>query len=517
MRVHTTKGHVIGTEEDSGVTVFKCIPYAAQPVGELRWAPPREHKPWTKDLHASEFGPACPQPEIDLGDGTPPITNMKEECLYLNVWTTGQGKSDKPVMVWIHGGAFRIGEGATAMYDGTKLAQMGAVVVTFNYRLGHLGFFAHPALHQDKSAKDVPANFGLLDQIAALKWVRDNIAGFGGNSGNVTIFGESAGASSVLALFAAPGAAGLFDKGIAQSPYAIPEYRRDQAAQLGQFVAEHVWGCGANPTLAELRKVDEEMFKQKMFTPPGGVPAPVPSLAPVAVVDHVVLHDKVRNVFAKGPTHPAKLMIGSNSNEQTVAQLFDLNPQILFLILGTPRILEYHQLYLKDPDTDQENLEAQLAGLIMRDLMFTMQSRWTATQQIAAHASLPAYWYYFSYVPALLSENEQWQDGVPHGGEIMFPFQTLPPSFPAKDHQMAAKISEYWFTFARDGVPTSSTAAIRTWPPFTPTSDAILKLGDPIENQQGFRKALLNLAVEDYPKLEAAIEALRSLPPQSRR
>src|SRR5882672_9000311 len=270
MRVRTTKGHVIGTEQGSGVTVFKGIPYAAQPVGELRWARPLEHKVWTKDLHANEFGPACPQPQFDLDDGTPPITNMNEACLYLNVWTTGQGKSDKPVMVWIHGGAFQIGEGSTAMYDGTALAQMGAVVVTFNYRLGHLGFFAHPALHQEPSAFDVPANFGLLDQIAALKWVRDNIAGFGGNPGNVTIFGESAGASSVLALFAAPGAAGLFHRGIAQSPYAIPEYRRDQAAQLGQFVAEHVWGCGANPTLAELRKVDEEMFKRKTFNPPGG-------------------------------------------------------------------------------------------------------------------------------------------------------------------------------------------------------------------------------------------------------
>ena len=208
-------GPLVGVTEGSA-NVFRNIPYAAAPVGELRWAPPQPAKPWTAPRPAAEAGPSCPQPMN--ADGSPNAGGangpMSEDCLQLNVFAP-KGAKGAPVMVWIHGGGHRTGAGW--VYGGQNFARDGVVAVTINYRLGALGYFAHPAL--DKAAKpgDPVGNYGLMDQIAALRWVQRNIAKFGGDPKNVTVFGESAGGQSTLALLATPSAKGLYQKAIVES------------------------------------------------------------------------------------------------------------------------------------------------------------------------------------------------------------------------------------------------------------------------------------------------------------
>ena len=215
--VAVTGGLALGcaAPENDAVTVYRGLPYAAPPVGALRWRPPQPVTPWSGIRDATAFPPAAPQPPggvISLF-GARPDAKMDEDCLYLNLWTPAQAAEDRlPVMVWIHGGGFRVGAGDNLMYNGVKLASEGVVVVSFNYRLNVSGFLAHPALSAE-SGHGASGNYGLMDQIAALRWVCDNIAAFGGDPGNVTIFGESAGSRSVALLMAAPQARGLFHKG----------------------------------------------------------------------------------------------------------------------------------------------------------------------------------------------------------------------------------------------------------------------------------------------------------------
>ena len=215
--VNTSFGKVQGSYEN-GLYVFKGIPYAAPPVGELRWMPPAPHQPWDGVRPAVEFGAIAPQlPMSPLPGKEREEEPQSESCLFLNIWTPGLDDARRPVMVWIHGGAFSIGSGSETMYRGGKLAATGDIVlVTVNYRLGVLGFLNLNELTRGR----IPAtgNEGLLDQVAALKWVRDNIAAFGGDPGNVTIFGESAGAMSVACLMNMPAARGLFHKAILESP-----------------------------------------------------------------------------------------------------------------------------------------------------------------------------------------------------------------------------------------------------------------------------------------------------------
>ncbi len=203
-----------------GLNVFRGIPFALAPVGERRWKPPSPVPPWKNVLDATEFGPACIQPRRSPGSiYAEPLAAVDEDCLSLNIWTPGDAK-DAPVFIWIHGGSLIWGASSEPLYDGTKLAERGLVVVSVNYRLGVFGYLAHPELSAE-SPDGVSGNYGLLDQIAALRWVRDNIAAFGGDPANVTIAGESAGALSVMYLMAAPSARGLFARAIAQSGYMI--------------------------------------------------------------------------------------------------------------------------------------------------------------------------------------------------------------------------------------------------------------------------------------------------------
>jgi para-nitrobenzyl esterase len=253
--VQLDSGPISGKVED-GVHVFLGIPYAAPPIGELRWKPPQEIASWTQVRNSTDFGPSCPQPkQQDTG-------KFSEDCLYLNVWTTAEKPEKRlPVMVWIHGGAFNFGSASQPEYNGKNLAKKGVVVVTINYRLGPLGFLVHPLLSKE-SAHGTSGNYGLLDQIAALKWVQKNIAAFGGNPDRVTIFGQSAGSRSVSLLMMSPLSAGLFHRAIAESggpiigsEYLNPVFNGNMAnvSRMGQKLASKL-GCDkAEDVLAAMR------------------------------------------------------------------------------------------------------------------------------------------------------------------------------------------------------------------------------------------------------------------------
>ena len=248
--VGTHSGQLSGVRIDDEITAYKGIPYAAAPVGALRWKAPVPVAPWKGVREATQFGPACVQPKstsVNVYTDDPP--RMSEDCLYLNIWQPTKMKSGAPVMVWIHGGAFRSGHTASQVYDGSELARRGVVIVSTSYRLGILGFLAHPELSAE-SPQHVSGNYGLLDQMAALQWVKENIAAFGGDPANVTIFGESAGALSVMDLVASPQAKGLFTKAIAESGYMVSNaqlhksrYGLPSAEDIGVMTAK---ALGAN-------------------------------------------------------------------------------------------------------------------------------------------------------------------------------------------------------------------------------------------------------------------------------
>lgn len=239
-------GTILGGQK--GVHVFKGIPFAAPPVADLRWKPPQPVKAWEGVRACTEFGPACPQPKVPIISTD--ITQLSEDCLHLNVWTPAKRSgTGRPVMVWIHGGGFGIGATCQTWFNGESLARQGVVIVTINYRLGPFGFLAHPLLSQE-SEQRVSGNYGLLDQIAALQWVKRNIAAFGGDPNCVTIFGESAGAASVCHLLVAPLAKGLFHRAIAESGGARAPirhlrekwYGKEPMEAVGSYVAKELEG-----------------------------------------------------------------------------------------------------------------------------------------------------------------------------------------------------------------------------------------------------------------------------------
>lgn len=468
----TTNSGVLQGVQSGPLALFKGIPYAAPPVGSLRWREPRPAMAWQGVRKADTFGHACPQPPAKIegasGDGP-----QNEDCLYLNVWTPKPKADAKlPVMVWIHGGGFTIGEGNSPLYDGSALAKRGAVVVTINYRLGHFGFFAHPAV---QTSPDSVINFGLMDQIAALQWVQANIAAFGGDPGNVTIFGESAGAQSVLALFASPLARGLFHKGIAESPYGLPSHTRAQAEKVGIDVASAVGLPGRKATLEELRTIPAD--KLKMLKGKGL------SLAPSLVAGDPVLPEPFLETFKKGEQAAVPLIIGSNSNEATVAEAFGVDPAKLVEHVGILKLAR-RVLY---PDVHDE---AQYGREVVRDMIFlTFAKRIAETHSLQA----PAFRYYFDYVPVQLRGKEP---GVPHGGEIVFVFGTASLSktyrslFSNPDRLMSHRVGNYWHAFAKTGRP--DVEGQPTWPSTSRAQNNVLEFGPTITPRTDFMKKRLD-------------------------
>lgn len=474
--VRTLKGEVVGVEAGP-LSVFRGIPYAAPPVGPLRWRAPEPAEAWTR-RPARTFGPACIQPVSAAQDAAfGAIGIQSEDCLTLNVWTpVPNSDAGLPVMVWIHGGGFVSGAGSLPAYDGSTLARQGAVVVTFNYRLGPLGFFAHPAL--DEAAPAGPVNFGLLDQIAVLEWVRDNIRAFGGDPGNVTILGESAGAQSVLALFASPIAQGLFHKGIAQSPYGLPSHSPSEARAVGIEVARALDLDGENASLAALRGVPAGAF--------ASISGRGRSLAPSLVYGDAALPAPILDRFEQGQSAAVPLVIGNNSNEASVAELFGIDPASLVERLGVARI----GVRLLFPEATDD---ADLARHAVRDSVFGAFGKRIADLH---SRRAPAWRYYFSYLPERQRGTEP---GVPHGGEIAFVLGTLAvtPAYrdihTAADDRMADRMTAYWLSFATTGRPEPTGEPV--WLPSTAAQSRTMEFSDPPELRDRFHDRRLNILI----------------------
>jgi para-nitrobenzyl esterase len=473
--VTTQSGQVQGISEH-GVLAYKGIPYAAPPIGDLRWRTPRPPAAWQDTRKADVFGKGCiatPGVPAEFGGDTGPHS---EDCLYLNVWTSKPDAGAKlPVMVWIHGGAFVFGSGSLDLYSGAPLAKRGAVVVTINYRLMQLGFFAHPALERETPGG--PVNFGLLDQIEALKWVRANIARFGGDPGNVTIFGQSAGGKSVLALFSSPLARGLFHKGIAQSSYILPEAKRTKAVEAGIKAVDALGLPGPEATAEQLRSIPAEKFatlKGKGL-----------STSPVPVQGDQVLPVSVQEAFTKGWESRVPLIVGSTGDDISVAAAFGIDTEALLKRLGAAGFL-VRVLYPGERD------RAEVARQAARDVVFTMPVRWLAD----AHATRASTWrFYFDYVTA--ANQPKFPNGAAHGAEVPYVLDTLDIFSGTKDiaveedRKIARAMSGYWFEFARTGNPKVDGAP--PWPSHQAKRDRTLFVGDKIEVDDNFMRARLNI------------------------
>ena len=473
--VKTQAGDLQGVAE-RGVLVFKGIPFAAPPVGELRWREPRPAAPWQGMRKAVAYGSACTQvPGLSEANGGSP-GELSEDCLYLNVWTPKPDPAAKlPVMVWIHGGAYVFGSGAVGLYNGAPLANKGAVVVTINYRLAQLGFFAHPALEKENPGG--PVNFGLLDQIAALAWVQQNIAQFGGDPGNVTILGQSAGAKSVLALIASPLARGLFHKGIALSSYVLPDATRAKAIEVGSKVAVALGLNGADTTAEQLRAVPAERFSE--------IKGQGLSMAPVPISGDKVLPQSIQATFAAAKQAALPLIAGNTSDDTSVVLAFGIDPVAVLKRLGAAGFL-IRALYpiVKD--------DTELARQATRDLVFTMPVRWIADR----HARRAPTWrYYFDYTAVKL--RSKFSNGVPHGAEIPYFMNTVDIFEGTKDvvtpedRELARRTSDYVFEFARTGTPTASDSP--EWPGHRARQDKTLVIGDTMTVQSNFMRTRLNI------------------------
>jgi para-nitrobenzyl esterase len=403
------QGGVLVGAVDSGVKIFKGIPYAAPPVGPLRSALPQPVIPWSGERAAAAFGASCMQ-RVPLRNVAPesPGAQVSEDCLTLNVWAP-QAASKAPVMVWIHGGGNQIGSSAVKYYDGAAFARDGIVLVSLNYRLGKLGFEPHNG----------EANFGLWDQVAALKWVKRYIAVFGGDPTNVTLFGESAGGQDTLALMTAAAARGLFQKAIVESGGG---------------------GWGPNPKIAQQEAADH--------VGEWGV-----------IVDGHLLKEPPLSAFAGGRAAHIPLIIGTNSEEGSLLGL-DAHSDGIF-----PKLSAGDMGILKAVYGSQGTADEDLARLVFRDGYFASEARWIAAK-VNAEGS-PAYLYRFDYVLSVLQKRRA---GAFHGSEIPFVFDRMPEiSVSDDDMRVEQALHECWAAFARMGKPVCDKA--RDWPPFGPNGN----------------------------------------------
>lgn len=450
----------LGGSAAGGVVAFKGIPYAQPPVGPLRWMPPQPIARWTGVRNAEEFGPACIQPRPRDGSiyANPPA-RISEDCLTLNIWAP-DGARGLPVFLWIHGGALTTGYSHEGMYDGARLAARGAIVVSINYRLGALGFLAHPELSAE-SGDGISGNYGLLDQIAALHWVRTNIAAFGGDPGNVTIAGESAGALSVLYLMTSPRARGLFHRAIAQSAYMIstPALRADVHGEVpAELTGARMAAAVGAADLAALRAMDAAALNDAALRA---------GYAPWGTVDGKILPRQLVDSFDAGEQAPVPIIAGFNSGEiRTLRFLAPPPPDSAeaYETIIRQRYLDLSDAWLKLYPSDDLG-EAMLAA--PRDALYGWTAERLARNQTAIGE--PAFLYIFDHAyPAATAKGLH---GF-HAAEIPYIFGTAertPPFWPkipetVEERQLAGALGDYWISFARTGRPEAGGAA--PWRPY---------------------------------------------------
>lgn len=459
--VAAPSGAVRGTS-DGGVVVFKGIPYARPPIGALRWRPPVALPRWSGVREATAFGSACIQPQsktpTSVYSPAQPLP-VSEDCLTLNIWVPKNAKNAS-VFFWIHGGALVTGSSREPMYDGKRLAERGVIVVSINYRLGVLGWLAHPQLTAE-SPKHVSGNYGLLDQIAALHWVRYNIAAFGGDAKNVTIAGESAGALSVMYLMDSPLARGLFQKAIAESAYMIsmPDLKKSvYGAPSGEAAGQMLAAGLQAPDLAALRGMDAQTITDS---------AAKMGYGPWGTVDGLVLPMQMVDAFDQGKQAPVPLLAGFNQGEIRSLMMLAPKPPATAADYETAIRARYGELadaFLRlYPASDYK--ESIIATT--RDALYGWTAERLARKQTAI--GQPAYLYLFDHgYPAMDAAGLH----AFHASELPFVFgtiDTLPPRWPAipataDERALSDAMADYWASFARTGKPVASNAP--AWPAY---------------------------------------------------
>jgi para-nitrobenzyl esterase len=491
--VAVTGGQLQGAALEKGGAVFKGVPFAEPPVGALRWREPAPVKPWNGVRDAMAFGSPCTQsPQLNRAGIV-----AKEDCLYLNVWTPEWPiRSKKPVMVWVPGGGNYFGSGSTPTFDGESLASHGVVLVTMNYRLGSLGFFSHPALSQE-SPHHASGNQGILDQIAALTWVRDNIANFGGDPENVTVFGESAGSLDVSVLMTSSLSRGLFKRVIGESGSVVglgAPLALAQSEKNGESTATR-WGLAAGASLNDMRAVSaEDIVKAD------------PNFAPThpdlgITVDGYVFPKSPAAVFVAGEEHPVALLHGNSARERVP----NTNPpdDLKKAISDNygPLSDRAWAVYSRAPtDASYGTAADQWAD----DISF----RCAAVAQVAWHAAAgnPTYQYEFARVPA-----GRESEGATHASELAYVFGTLDRGFIAVvgprlsgfsniDRQVSDQMQQYWTNFAKTGDPNGG--ELSRWPKFDASTRAYMEftgVGPVVKND--LRRPFCDLFIENETRL----------------
>jgi para-nitrobenzyl esterase len=466
--VSLSAGQIRGAALDRGGAVFKGIPFAQPPLGDLRWRPPAPVKSWSGERDATVFAAPCSQ---NAGGGRGPLANSSEDCLFLNIWNAEwPARSRKPVMLWLHGGGNYAGTASGNNFDGESLARHGVVLVTTNYRLTIFGFFAHPELTRE-SPHHASGNYGLMDQIAALQWIHDNIARFGGDPANVTIFGQSAGAVDANVLMTSPLAKGLFHRVIAESGTVT---RNPDAATLSMTALGAVMTVKSGPVsysdaapLAEAEAKGRQLgtLKSLREMPAADllkiVAAPQMSIGPAngVVVDGWVLPKPPAEVFATGQEHRVSLVIGNNSRERTPPPV--------------------------SPEDLRHAAEAMYGPLAPRafELYGSDATQWVVDTMYRCPVVAQLLWH--------IAKNSAWEyefdlGRATHGAEVPYVFgSTAEPN-----------IQTYWTNFAKAGNPGS------TWPEFDRKSRRYIEFtkDGPVAGE-GLRRPFCDLYVENVNRL----------------
>jgi para-nitrobenzyl esterase len=461
----------------SGVRAFRGIPYAAPPVGELRWKAPHPIQAWDGIRTAAAWGPRCVQSNR-LGDIDPLNKRMDEDCLYLNVWTPTKSPSEAlPVMVWIHGGSNLNGAGSQPEYDASQLANKGVVVVTINYRLDIFGFLAHPELTKE-SGTNSSGNYGLLDQIAALEWVQRNIRAFGGDPTRVTVFGESAGAFDISLLMASPLTRGLFSRAIGESGGALTPVAAfgPKPLQIGeQDGVKFVHSAGAN-SITELRaKPADELLQAAIKNP---------IVYGFGVVDGYVVPDHPASIYAQAKHNDVPLLVGWNADE---GGLFAARvkipadaPPYVDRIRGQFKDHADAMLKLYPPGSTPEEERASFTALLGDEIID--YGGWAWSERVAASNRSPVYRYYFTRRPPgapELSLSPLTAPGVYHSAELYYVFNTLHVRnwpWEPDDRHLADVMTSYWSNFAKTGDPNGP--GLPRWPSYKPGGGGqVMELG----------------------------------------